>query len=45
MARGTFANTRIMNKLSPEVGPKTLFYEDSPQFLMLLKDIRQKESI
>lgn len=27
MARGTFANTRIINKLSPEVGPKTLYHE------------------
>lgn len=25
MARGTFANTRIINKLSPEIGPKTLY--------------------
>jgi len=28
MARGTFANTRIINKLSSEVGPKTLFHEE-----------------
>lgn len=25
MARGTFANTRIINKLSPSVGPKTTY--------------------
>jgi len=24
MARGTFANTRLMNKLAEKVGPKTL---------------------
>ena len=28
MARGTFANTRLINKLiSPDVGPKTLHYD------------------
>jgi len=28
MARGTFANTRLINKLSSEVGPKTLHHEE-----------------
>lgn len=28
MARGTFANTRIINKLSSEVGPKTLHHDN-----------------
>ena len=26
MARGTFANTRLINKLIDEVGPKTIHY-------------------
>ena len=25
MARGTFANTRIINKLAPKVGPQTKY--------------------
>lgn len=26
MARGTFANTRIINKLAPKVGPQTTYF-------------------
>jgi len=38
MARGTFANTRLINKLCPEHGPRTLFYED----MQPIFDVSQK---
>lgn len=31
MARGTFANTRIINKLVPKVGPNTLHVPTSTE--------------
>lgn len=31
MARGTFANTRLINKLVPEVGPNTMHFPTGKQ--------------